>query len=40
MTADGKADIAVYRATTGQWFVLSSLNGILLQASIGSDFGR
>jgi hypothetical protein len=28
--ADGRADIAVYRRTTGQWFVLNSTGGVTI----------
>ena len=37
---DGKADIAIYRGTTGEWFVLRSSNGTLLTLAWGaSSFG-
>ena len=33
---DGKADVAVYRGTTGQWFIRRSSNATLLQQSWGA----
>ena len=33
---DGKADIGVFRETTGAWFILRSSNGTLLQVMWGN----
>ena len=34
---DGKADLAVYRPSTSQWFVLKSAGGVIAQAVGGAN---